>query len=418
MAPRPIDILPGFLVRLLRPVQGHALFEPVGFVLRLGWLFYKQLQEDRAFVRAAGMAYATLMALVPSLVLVFGLLGTLGILQDPNDQEAVYDALFGTFFGDIVEIRDALTPFLSNVDFGALGVVSTIVLLVVAARLFLMVERAYSDIFEVPVDRNMGKRILNFYFALTAVPVVMVVTIEGAWQFGVFQRPFVLFLQFALILGALKFFPCTHVRWAPALIGATTSWVLLGIGGRLTTYYIQWSYADPSYNLRAFYGSLILVPIFLLWLYVVWLILLLGVEVAHLAQNYGSLMEAELEAAERRRGMRAPTFEAALEVLARVALRFDDGGGVTTLEDLRDRIKISNWHLVDITEALTAAGYLLRVEEGWVLARPAERILLQEVAEGWRDETRVRGHRSIVADLAPSYPGTLADGLRRWALDR
>lgn len=414
---RPIDILPAFLTRLLQPIKDSALFEPVGLVLRIGWLFYKELQDDKAFVRAAGMAYATLMALVPSLVLVFGILGTTGVLQDAKDQELVYDALFGTFFGDIVEIREALTPFLSNIDFKAIGAASTIVLLVVAGRLFLMVERAYSDIFEVRVNRNLGRRILNFYFAITAVPVVMVLSVEGAWQFGAFQRPFVLALQFVLILGALKFFPCTHVRWAPALMGATTSWVLLGVGGRLSTLYIHWSYADPSYGLRAFYGSLILVPIFLLWLYMVWLILLLGVEVAHVAQNYGSLMDAELEARERRRGMRSPAFDAALEVLARIGKRFADGGGATSMDQLRATTQLSNWHLTAITDAFVASGLLLVVEDGWVLARPPNAIELDDVVAHWRDQTRITATATIADDLRASYAGTLAEGLQRWGLE-
>ena len=46
-----------------------------------------------------------------------------------------------------------------------------------AARLFLMVEQAYSEIFEVPITRWLTRRILNFYFAMTAVPVVTVTVV-------------------------------------------------------------------------------------------------------------------------------------------------------------------------------------------------------------------------------------------------
>ncbi|MCA9573468.1 MAG: YihY/virulence factor BrkB family protein, partial [Myxococcales bacterium] len=215
-----------------------------------------------------GMAYATLIAMVPMLVLVFGVLGAVGVLQDPIEQQAVYDALFGAFFGDVKEIREALLPFLTDVDFRALGVASTLALLVVAARLFLMVEQAYSEIFEVEVDRWLTGRILNFYFAITAVPLLVVMSLEAAWRMGfdAWQSPMVSALQFGLLLAALKFFPCTYVRWGPALLGASVSWVLLETGGRGFSWYIAWSYTSPDYPLRAFYGSLILIPIFLVWL--------------------------------------------------------------------------------------------------------------------------------------------------------
>lgn len=414
---RTVDVLPSPLMRLLSRYQDHPLVGPVRVVFRMGWLFYRNLQKDKAFVQAAGMAYATLMGMVPLLVLVFGLLGTLGILQDPGQQEAVYDALFGALFGDVVEIRNALQPFLEAIDFRALGLASTVVLLVVAARLFLMVERAYSDIFQVRVDRNLGRRILNFYFAITGVPIVMVLSIEGAWSFGMpeLQKSFVAVLQFVLLLGALKFFPCTKVRWAPALVGAASSWGLLQLGGWGFTRYIAWSYADPDYALRAFYGSLILVPIFLLWLYVFWIIVLLGVEIAHVMQNYTSLLDAELEARARDRGLRAPSVANAFELLAVVARRFESGEGPSALDDLLGDVQLSGFDIREVADTLVEAGFLLTTDEGWVLGRPANQIALQEVADRWRELTGLGGRESILEDVhSRSHPGTLQDGLSRW----
>lgn len=403
-------------VPLLQPAMG-----PIVFVVRVAWLFYKELSDDKAFLRAAGMAYATLVALVPTLVLVFGVLGAVGVLDDPGAQDAVYDAMFGAFFGNVDEIRDALVPFLQNIDFRALGVASTLALLVVAARLFLMVEQAYSEIFQVRIDRWFTARILNFYFAITAVPLVLVATLDGAWRMGfsAWQSPLISALQFGVLLGALKFFPCTRVRWGPALLGATTSWVLLEIQSRSFSWYISWSYADPEYPLRVFYGSLILIPIFLLWLYFLWLVVLLGVEVAHVAQNYGSLVEAERLAAERaRRRLRSPSLDNALEVLMHVAQHFDAGGGAADAPALGARMRIPQRDIDEIATVLEEAQLLMKVDGGWLLPRPANRIALADVAQAWRALTLLQGSDArVTAELqaALALDGTLADAIGRWS---
>lgn len=409
--------------RLLRPLQNNRAYSTIRLVVRVAYLFYKELRDDKAFIRAAGMSYATLMALVPLLVLVFGVLGTLGLLQSEAEQQAVYDAIFGTFFGDVEEIRQALVPFLEKLDFKALGATATLALLVVAARLFLMVEQAYSDIFEVRVDRHLPRRILNFYFSMTAVPVVAMLSLEGALRLGfeAWQTPLISLLQYGLLLAALKFFPCTQVRWGPALLGATTSWVLLELGSWGFSAYVQWSYADPDYPLRAFYGSLILVPVFLLWLYVLWLVVLLGVEVAHVAQNYGGLVQAEKEAAEReRRRLRAPSLDNALEVLAHIALAFHSGSGPIPLTELSERIHLPTRDIDEIANVLEEAGLVACVDGGWLMAMPPEKVSLADVARRWRSYTLLHGgEQAIAMEIASALQleGSLAEATERWLPD-
>ena len=406
--------------RSLAPLQNIPAFGSVQLVVRLGYLFYKELRDDKAFIRAAGMSYATLMALVPLLVLVFGVLGGMGMLQSEAEQQAFYDAFFGTFFGDVAEIREALVPFFENVDFKALGATATIALLVVAARLFLMVEQAYSDIFEVRIGRNFPRRILNFYFSMTAVPVVVMLSLEGMLRLGLesWQSPLISLLQFVILLSALKFFPATRVHWGPALLGSTTTWVLLELGSFCFSAYIQWSYADPEYPLRAFYGSLILVPVFLLWLYVLWLVVLLGVEVAHVAQNYSSLMQAEQESAEReRRRLRAPSLDNALEVLAHIAIAFRQGQGPLTVDDLSERIALPTRDLDEIADVLAEVGLIAETSAGWLLAMPPEKMALADVARRWRGSTLLHGgEASIAMEVASALQlqGSLLEATERW----
>ena len=332
----------------------------------------------------------------------------------------MYNALIGTFFGDDPVMRTALEPFLRQIDFRALGVGATVALMFVSARLFLMVERAYNDIFEVRIERALPRRVLNFYFAVTAVPLVIMATLETTIRLDLtqWQSPLVSALQLTLLVAALKMFPNIHVRWAPATLGAAVTWLLLQLGTYGFSAYIRYSYASDDYPLRTFYGSLFLVPVFLLWLYIVWLVVLLGVEVAHLAQNYTSLVQAEHEAAEReRRVLRAPALDNALELLAHITRRFHSGDGAATLDWLAEQMELPRTDLAQVAEVLCDASLLVAAGEGFLLARPAAQLQLSEIARIWRASTLLAGgEESISAEVSDALRlhGTLEDAAARW----
>lgn len=403
--------IPDAVGRLLHQI-GEGPLAPLALPVRWAWVFYRELQRDQAFVRAAGMAYATLVALVPMLVLTYGVLGAVGAAD--ADLEGIVDALMQQVVGQIPEVRDILLPGLRQVNLATLGVVSVCGLLFVAARLYMMVEQAYCDVFSVPVRRGLVFRLLNFYFTMTAIPVVVVLlargtfalTGEGWWA----REGIALGLQYAMLVAALKLFPATWVRWGPALTGAAVSFVLLELGRRGFGLYVRlFASEDP---LQVVYGSLGLVPLFLLWLYLIWVFVLLGAEVANVAQNYTTLIQAELEVLEASRP-RFPSIDAALQVAGRVADAFRSGEGPLHQVRLVERTGLDGRLVAQTLDVLLGAGILVRTDDGWLPARPPEDIALSEVAEKWRAATvhRIPGdpvHHRIDAALA--LPGTLADG--------
>ena len=135
----------------------HPALVPIRASVRWISVFYQQLLWDRAFVRAAAMAYTTLIAFVPLLLLVFGILSGTGVLQ--QDKDTIERILFGTFVGDIPGVREFLMPGLLELDLRTLSILGVAGLLFIAARLFLMVERAYNDIFGLKIRRKMGYRL-------------------------------------------------------------------------------------------------------------------------------------------------------------------------------------------------------------------------------------------------------------------
>ena len=382
-------------------------------------MFYRQMRRDRAFIRAGGMAYATLIALVPLLILLYAILGSTGIVQ--QNPQAVTELLFGTFLGEIPEVRDTLLPGLRRVNLNTLSITGLITLIFVAARLFLMVESAYCDIFGTPNTRKLTYRLLNFYFTLTAVPVVLGLTFLGTVEFATGHDVSWLsgmstsILQFIVLLAAIRLFPCTYVRWGPASVGAFTAWFLLEIGGRGFSAYVKWFASDDP--LRLVYGTLGVIPIFLLWLYLLWLFILLGVEVAAVIQNYRSLVEAAVHELDREG--KVLSADNATDVMGRVAQRFQQDQGPSSLEELTSATGLNSRDVHFICGVLTNEGLLAHTEQGWLPGRPAEKILIGDIVIAWATGTRVHSEstpaRKELRDAIQNHLSEpLAQATLRW----
>jgi membrane protein len=380
------------------------------------------MESDKAFIRAGGMAYITLVALVPVLVLIFGVLHATGLLE-PN-QEAVEQLLTATFLSDIPEVREFLLPGLMGVDLAALGIVGVIVLLIVSSRLYLMVENAYNGIFGAFVDRPLGQRLLNFYFTLTLLPVGLGVALLGTedllggFRFGPWLTTVV---TFGMLLAALKLFPCTRVRWRASIAGALVSTVLLMFGGQLFPLYVRLFASDNP--LQVVYGTLGLIPVFLLWLFLLWVFVLIGVEVAYIGQNFRSLAEAEFEQSEHdQKPFRVPSVPLAIEVASHIGRSFQEGRGPLDLDALAGPTGCQSRDIRHVVYVLEKGGFVLRTDEGWTVARPTAEIRLEAMARHWREMTSVRPEErdpvgdAFYAAIGERFSGTLAEAIEKWVI--
>ncbi|MCB9681951.1 MAG: YihY family inner membrane protein [Alphaproteobacteria bacterium] len=395
---------------------------PVHKPARWLWVFYRALSRDRVFVQAAGMAYISLVALVPLLLLVFSVLGATGVLE--ANQPAIEALVFESFLGDIHEVRDILVPGLEAANVGALGIVGVAGLLLMSWRLFVMIEQAYNGIFGVRTTRALHYRMLLFYVGITMVPVVFVLSFLRASQFlsGLapgFGRTVVLALMELVVLSAaIRGFPSTPVRWRSAVVGGTVSVVLMHvISAGFQLYVSLFTSTDP---VRVIYGSLAALPVFLMWLYLVWVAILVGVETAAVMQDYRTLLDAESAALhEEVYGRRDPGLDVALFVTAVVGQHWDSGLGPAPAHLLAERAGMSEKVLSTVLASLQARGLLLEVPTGFVLARPADHLKLRDIVDAWRAaDLPFAGHgpelNRIRAELDGSLEGTLEQARRRW----
>lgn len=398
----------------LRRVLVHAV--------RWAWLLYRALDDDRAFIRAAGMAYITLASLVPALLLIFAVVNGTGLLD--ADDDSLQRLVFDSFLGAIPQVRELLLPGLLAADLGTLGLAGVLGLLFVAARLFALVEVAYCDIFGVRHDRPFVQRLLIFQALVLAAPVALSVSIlqvvrvlSDAGLPGAigFVAPL---LQLGILIGAIRVLPSTHVRWGAAASGGTVTWVLIHIAERAFSYYLTWFRSDDP--VTVVYGSFGVIPVALLWLYTLWILLLLGVEIAALVQNYHGLLEAEVRQLRRSsQRIRALDATVALEISARVGWSHQRGRGPLSSEVLAQACDLTAAEVTSVATVLADEGVLIETPLGWVPARPPRDLPVREIEAAWARHTAPRPLGSKVTarvrgELGSGLEGSLEDAIVRW----
>lgn len=190
-------------------------------------------------------------------------------------------------------------------------------------------------------------------------------------------------------------FPNTHVRLRPALIGAVTA-ALLWTG-------TKWALALSSATLvryNAVYGSLATIPITMFWLYLTWLIVILGAEVSFAAQNLKSQRKEELATDTSA----ACSEVVALRLCAAIGLAFERGERPPRLDVLGLRIGAPLSLCAGLLFHLTQDGLLRELERddderGYVPARPLDRITMSDVLASLRERRGISFELSAGADL-------------------
>jgi membrane protein len=251
--------------------------------------------------KASGLAFDTAFAAVPFLVLVVAILDLTG-LYSPLRQE-VLDPWIGTVFGEQTgegqaSLATALRQLLATVDgadLGALGWTGLPILLYAVVLVFSAMETAMNDVFDADRHRTWERRLRDYFGLFLLLPIAAgVLTLIAAvlHKLHVDEAfPSELLHPIAVVLGTLgcaglyKGVANAPVPWRSALVGGLVA-AILGYATFLVE--LQAQVIVARYD--ALYAGLAAVPLFLLWVFSSWLMILLGAEVAAYLtdwQNYG-----------------------------------------------------------------------------------------------------------------------------------
>lgn len=300
----------------------------------------RDLIRERGTVLTASLAFATALAVVPLLSVALSVLLTAGSMDGGAALEPYIQQLFPSAAGGIVIY---LTEFAKTSASEVAGV-GALTFFAIAFFLFVAIERAFNIIWRSHRKRPLARKLgafaalmvlgpvaLSLSFGMTGYAAIQAEQFNVSPGFVLVLMPFL--LGFAVFWGMNHFLPTARVHPAfSGLAGAFTA-VAFELGKTGFNLYVTELILVP-YN--QVYGTLGLFPLFLIWLYVIWIIVLIGASLAYTAQNLRTLVRVERasQLGSGRAGdhVFAPTI--GLELYAPIASAFKSGEGRMSDRDL------------------------------------------------------------------------------------
>lgn len=370
--------------------------KPLLTLVHFGVALGLKSQRDRLPMRSAMLTYWTSVAVVPMLLLAFALTGAAGLAAAPV-RDLLYDTLLA---GSIDEVSAVLDGLLNSTSLSALGGVGVISIIFIGAQLFFQAERTYNDILYNAAAGNILNRFFTFYAALTLGPLIIaagfVLTGQLTAQVHLERWPLLTrtfgYLLPSLVtgivfIGALRFLPSSTLSWRAVIWGGLSSALMFEAAKRGFSIYIDLFGTKDSMTL--IYGTLGLLPVFLLWINLLWTIVLLGVEIAYIRENWAQLVEQqERWVLDPHVETRQPDLFFMLSVLSVVARRYLDAAGATSAEQVTQSVGASGQHVRWTLEALQQAGMVVQTTDGRYLpAVPLESTPTRGAIDAWRAVT-------------------------------
>jgi len=251
---------------------------------------------DRVQLHAQALTYDTLLAIVPLMAVAFAAVAGFGGLDDVRDR--LINAVIANVSGSSEvqgAVVDYLHRFLANVRTSSFSAVSVVLLIWSVMSLLGHIESSFNIIFGVKARRPLLARLLVYWATLTLGPLLLAASfgltaalqssaaaeVMHALGLGAGLVMFVpIIVTWVAFLALYKVVPMTRVDLSAALYAAV-------VGGSLwsAAKYLYAIYAKHAITLQNIYGSLATVPLFIFWLYVSWLIVLFGAQLAFAYQH-------------------------------------------------------------------------------------------------------------------------------------
>ena len=379
-------------------------------------------------LHAMSLVYTTLLSIVPLLALSFSVLKAMGVHQR---MEPFLYQFFEPMGPQGIEVAERILGFVDNMKVGVLGSVGLALLVYTVISLVQKIERSFNMIWRVPDMRSMAQRFSNYLSVIMVGPLLMVSaigvsatifsseivqTLIAIEPFGSVILVLSRFTPFFLVVGAFTFvyifIPNTRVKLRYAFVAGLVAGVTWQAGGILFA-----SFVAGSAKYAAIYSSFAIGIILLIWVYVNWMILLLGASLAFYLQNPGAV-------AKRRQVELAPELQerVALVLMWMVAKPFAEGRPAPQQEQLEYDLRVPGEVTRKISDKLIRAGLLSlagRQGDQLVPGRSLDRITVQDVLTVVRrDDDRVVDRLprvlpdALLADVDTSESKTFAELIR------
>ena len=369
----------------------------------------ERIREDRLGLTASSLTFTTLISLVPLATVMLAVFSAFPMFAglEPALQKYLLQNLVPESI--VKPVLQSLTQFTGNAR--GMGTAGLAVLVVSALALVLTIDRTLNAIWRVRRPRALGQRVLVYWSALTLGPLALglSLTLTGAALSlsGVATGPDVVSIlidavQFVILAAAMAglfhYVPNTPVRWVHAWAGGVFVAAAFEMAKGLLTLYLT---TVPGYN--KVYGAFATVPIMMLWVYLGWLIVLLGAVIAAYAPSLSMRVV-------RRADTPGWRFELALVVLREL---FDARRGAQhglSLGALAQHMRVDPLQLENVLELLCSLDWVQRLSESSPQVADTPRYVL--LCDPATTSTEALVRRSLLREGAAAAAFSAAGGLR------
>lgn len=385
----------------------------------------KDIWDGQLTLRAMSLVYTTLLSLVPLLAISFSVLKGFGVHREIEPFLITFLAPLGD---KAEEIALRFVEFIDNTSVSVLGYIGFGMLFYAVISLMQKIERAFNFVWRVERDRSFSERVRDYLTLIFVGPTLMVAatgmwaTIMGTnfvetlagvaplgWLLDIATRAIPIALVIFTFTFVYAFVPNIKVRWRPALIGGVISGLLWNAGGLGFA-----AFVGSSGNYSAIYSGFATAIFFMIWLYVAWMILLVGCSISFYIQNpYFASQQALVLSIRMREKL-------AFAIAAAVAGRYYRGEPPHSAYSIADKLGVPAQIVESVLVAMEAGQLVIRTQAqdtGYVPARSWETIPISALIACIRtqDESASRSKLSNqdpqVTALWDDFEGGLASGV-------
>jgi membrane protein len=360
--------------------------------MRVVLITASSFRNESLLLRASALSYSTLLAVVPVLAVGFSMLKGLGF------HNQIELALVNYLTAEQEELTSRIIEYISNTDFKALGALGTAVLIYAVIMMLSHVELAFNNIWGVTRSRPLVRKISDYISVLLLGPLLMIIStavitsfsshtvVQSLSNYPVFRDFFVLFNTVIPHLGLWIAFtamyllmPNTRVRFLPALIAGA----ICGSAWELAfEIYTSFNIGMARYN--KIYGTFAALPIFIIWIYISWIIVLVGARISNAIQHLRTYQQ-EFRGIGASFGQRQ---KMGLYIMHEIARRFHEGQAPPSADRISRHLAIPPRLVQEIAQILSDHGLLREIEGDSHIYQPAmdlSRIRAADVLDAVRD---------------------------------
>lgn len=363
----------------------------------------RDLASGLPTLRAMSLVYTTLLSLVPLIAVSFSVLKGFGV---HNQVEPMLLKLLAPLGDQGTQISAQIIRFVDNIKVGVLGSLGLALLIYTVISLIKKIESAFNYTWRITTFRSLTQRFTDYLSVVMVGPVLiftaigitaavssssMLAALNQIEPFGSLLTLVGKLMPYVLIIAAFTFIyklvPNTRVQLRSALAGAVVAGLLWETTGWLFARFVA-----GSVSYTAVYSGFAVLIVFMIWLYLSWMILLIGAAIAYYHQHPERI----------RKHSSAPRLscrvreQLGLLLMQHIARGFHNGEARYTVEQLADMLCIDDDAVQHILQALQNAGLLTPAGEQckqWIPALSLDSITLSDILEAVRSDGEDDGLR-------------------------